>query len=249
MMLEGKVAMVTGGTRGIGFATVKTFLDNGAKVALCGSRQETVDKALAQLKAINPDYEVIGFAPDLMKQASIKEAMDAVLAKWGKLDILVNNAGITRDNILMRMSDEDFDQVIATNLRGTYLMMKAVSRIMMKQRFGRIVNMASVVGLMGNSGQVNYAASKAGVVGMTKSFAREIAARGVTVNAVAPGFIATDMTADLPEAAVSSLIASIPKGSLGSPEDVANAVKFLAADQSGYITGQVICVDGGMCMM
>ena len=175
--------------------------------------------------------------------------VEETVKAFGTVDILVNNAGITRDNILMRMSDEDFDQVIATNLRGTYLMMKAVSRIMMKQRFGRIVNMASVVGLMGNSGQVNYAASKAGVVGMTKSFAREIAARGVTVNAVAPGFIATDMTADLPEAAVSSLIASIPKGSLGSPEDVANAVKFLAADQSGYITGQVICVDGGMCMM
>ena len=165
---------------------------------------------------------------------------------FGGIDILVNNAGITRDNLLMRMTDEEFDQVIATNLRGTYSMMKAASRPMMKKRYGRIVNMASVVGLMGNAGQVNYAASKAGVIGMTKSFAREIAARGITVNAVAPGFIATDMTAAMTDAAVEAVAGSIPMKKMGRPEDVAAVVKFLASENAGYVTGQVLAVDGGM---
>lgn len=247
-MMQGKTAIVTGASRGIGRAVALTLAEEGADIVINYAGNENAAAETARL-CQNFGIQTLLVRGNVALGEDCNRLVEETVKAFGTVDILVNNAGITRDNILMRMSDEDFDQVIATNLRGTYLMMKAVSRIMMKQRSGRIVNMASVVGLMGNAGQVNYAASKAGVIGMTKSFAREIAARGVTVNAVAPGFIATDMTADLPEAAAASLVASIPKGSLGSPEDVANAVKFLAADQSGYITGQVICVDGGMCMM
>ena len=167
---------------------------------------------------------------------------------FGRIDILVNNAGITRDGPLMMMKEGDFDAVLKTNLKGTFLCMKAVSRIMMKQRYGRIVNLSSVVGLHGNAGQVNYAASKAGVIGMTKSLARELASRGVTVNAVAPGFIETDMTAAMPEAAKTATLAAIPMGRMGAAEDVAKAVAFLASEEAGYITGQVVAVDGGMAM-
>ncbi|SCJ98561.1 3-oxoacyl-[acyl-carrier-protein] reductase FabG [uncultured Eubacterium sp.] len=246
--MKGKTAIVTGASRGIGRAVALALAEEGANVVINyagneGAASETA--ALCQEHGV----QTLVVRGDVASSEDCTRLVEEAVKTFGTVDILVNNAGITRDNVLMRMSDEEFDQVIATNLRGTYLMMKAVSRTMMKKRYGRIVNMASVVGLMGNAGQVNYAASKAGVIGMTKSFAREIAARGITVNAVAPGFIATDMTANLPEAAASAISASIPKGTLGSPEDVANAVKFLASDQSGYITGQVICVDGGMCMM
>ena len=174
--------------------------------------------------------------------------MKAAVEAFGRIDILVNNAGITRDNLLMRMSEADFDAVISTNLKGTFLCMKAVSRLMLKQRYGRIVNLSSVVGLRGNAGQVNYAASKAGVVGMTKSLAKELASRGVTVNAVAPGFIETDMTAALTDAARAAAQGSIPMNRLGAPEDVAKAAAFLASDDAAYITGQVLAVDGGMAM-
>lgn len=246
--MKGKTAIVTGASRGIGRAVALALAEEGANVVINyagneGAASETA--ALCQEHGV----QTLVVRGDVASSEDCTRLVEEAVKTFGTVDILVNNAGITRDNVLMRMSDEEFDQVIATNLRGTYLMMKAVSRTMMKKRCGRIVNMASVVGLMGNAGQVNYATSKAGVIGMTKSFAREIAARGITVNAVAPGFIATDMTANLPEAAASAISASIPKGTLGSPEDVANAVKFLASDQSGYITGQVICVDGGMCMM
>lgn len=246
--MKGKTAIVTGASRGIGRAVALALAEEGANVVINyagneGAASETA--ALCQEHGV----QTLVVRGDVASSEDCTRLVEEAVKTFGTVDILVNNAGITHDNVLMRMSDEEFDQVIATNLRGTYLMMKAVSRTMMKKRYGRIVNMASVVGLMGNAGQVNYAASKAGVIGMTKSFAREIAARGITVNAVAPGFIATDMTANLPEAAASAISASIPKGTLGSPEDVANAVKFLASDQSGYITGQVICVDGGMCMM
>lgn len=246
--MKGKTAIVTGASRGIGRAVALALAEEGANVVINyagneGAASETA--ALCQEHGV----QTLVVRGDVASSEDCTRLVEEAVKTFGTVDILVNNAGITRDNVLMRMSDKEFDQVIATNLRGTYLMMKAVSRTMMKKRYGRIVNMASVVGLMGNAGQVNYAASKAGVIGMTKSFAREIAARGITVNAVAPGFIATDMTANLPEAAASAISASIPKGTLGSPEDVANAVKFLASDQSGYITGQVICVDGGMCMM
>lgn len=248
MLLEGKKAVVTGGTRGIGFAIVETFLKNGASVALFGSRQETVDKALAKLKAENPDWDVMGLAPDLTDYAAVEAAMAKVTEAFGRIDILVNNAGITRDGLLMMMKPEDFDAVIAANLRGAFLCMKAVARQMVKQRYGRIVNLSSVVGLRGNAGQVNYAASKAGVIGMTKSLAKELAGRNITVNAVAPGFIDTDMTAALSETAKNAALGSIPMGRMGTPENVAKAVAFLADEDAGYITGQVLAVDGGMSM-
>ena len=180
--------------------------------------------------------------------AQVDELVKAAMEAFRRIDILVNNAGITRDNLLMRMSEADFDAVIAANLKGAFLCMKAVSRLMLKQRYGRIVNLSSVVGLRGNAGQVNYAASKAGVIGMTKSLAKELASRGVTVNAVAPGFIETDMTAALPEAARTAAQNGIPMSRLGAPEDVAKAVGFLASDDAAYITGQVLAVDGGMAM-
>lgn len=246
--MRGKTAIVTGASRGIGRAAALALAEKGADVVINFAGNEAAAEETASL-CQGHGVKTLLVRGDVASSEDCNRIVDETLKAFGTIDILVNNAGITRDNVLMRMSDEEFDQVIATNLRGTYLMMKAVSRTMMKKRYGRIVNMASVVGLMGNAGQVNYAASKAGVIGMTKSFAREIAARGITVNAVAPGFIATDMTAELPEAAVAALKGSIPKGTLGNPEDVANAVKFLAAEESGYITGQVICVDGGMCMM
>ena len=174
--------------------------------------------------------------------------MDEALKDFGRIDILVNNAGITRDGLLMIMKETDFDDVINTNLKGAFLCMKAVARTMMKQRYGRIVNLSSVVGLRGNAGQVNYAASKAGVIGMTKSLAKELASRGVTVNAVAPGCMETDMTAAMPEAAKTATLAAIPMGRMGAAEDVAKAVAFLASEEAGYITGQVVAVDGGMAM-
>ena len=178
-------------------------------------------------------------------EAQVKALMDAAVKEFGRIDILVNNAGVTRDGLVMMMKEADFDAVIDTNLKGTFLCMKAVSRIMMKQRYGRIVNLSSVVGLRGNAGQVNYAASKAGVVGMTKSLAKELASRGVTVNAVAPGFIETDMTAAMPQAAKDAMMPTIPMQRLGAPEDVAKAVAFLASDEAAYVTGQVLAVDGG----
>lgn len=246
--MKGKTAIVTGASRGIGRAVALALAEEGANVVINFAGNEGAASETAALCQEHGARTLL-VRGDVAVSEDCNRLVEETVKTFGTVDILVNNAGITRDNVLMRMSDEEFDQVIATNLRGTYLCMKAVSRTMMKKRYGRIVNMASVVGLMGNAGQVNYAASKAGVIGMTKSFAREIAARGITVNAVAPGFIATDMTADLPEAAATAISASIPKGTMGSPEDVANAVKFLASEQSGYITGQVICVDGGMCMM
>ena len=185
---------------------------------------------------------------NVAEEAHGKALMDAAVKEFGRIDILVNNAGVTRDGLVMMMKEADFDAVIDTNLKGTFLCMKAVSRIMMKQRYGRIVNLSSVVGLRGNAGQVNYAASKAGVVGMTKSLAKELASRGVTVNAVAPGFIETDMTAAMPQAAKDAMMPTIPMQRLGAPEDVAKAVAFLASDEAAYVTGQVLAVDGGMAM-
>ncbi len=247
MMLEGKTALVTGASRGIGRAVAVALAAAGAKVAVNYAGN---DAAAEETKAA---IEAAGGAALLVKAdiASSEEVEGMVrqtVEAFGRIDILVNNAGITRDGLLMRMKDEDFDAVINTNLKGVYYTTKAVTKLMMKNRYGRIINMASVVGLTGNAGQANYAAAKAGVIGFSKTVARELAPRGITCNMVAPGLIATDMTKDLPEKAREAMMASIPLGRAGQPEDVAQAVLFLASDNASYITGQVINVDGGMVM-
>ena len=247
MKFAGKTAVVTGGSRGLGRAVCLELAKGGANVVFCYAGNEAAAKeTTAACEALGA--KALAVQCNVAKADEVKALMDAAVKEFGRIDILVNNAGITRDGLLMMMKEEDFDAVIAANLKGTFLCMKTVSRIMMKQRYGRIVNLSSVVGLRGNAGQVNYAASKAGVVGMTKSLAKELASRGVTVNAVAPGFIATDMTAAMTDAAKEATLASIPLQRLGAPEDVAHAVAFLASDEAAYITGQVLCVDGGMAM-
>lgn len=247
MNFAGKTAVVTGGSRGLGRAVCLELAKGGANVVFCYAGNEAAAKeTTAACEALGA--KALAVQCDVAKADEVKALMDAAVKEFGRIDILVNNAGITRDGLLMMMKEEDFDAVIAANLKGTFLCMKAISRIMMKQRYGRIVNLSSVVGLRGNAGQVNYAASKAGVVGMTKSLAKELASRGVTVNAVAPGFIATDMTAAMTDAAKEATLASIPLQRLGAPEDVAHAVAFLASDEAAYVTGQVLAVDGGMAM-
>ena len=247
MNLEGKTAVVTGGSRGIGRAVCLELAKGGANVALCYAGNEAAAQETVQaVEALGA--QALAVRCDVSDAAQVDALVLAAVERFGQIDILVNNAGITRDGLVMRMSEEDFDAVIAANLKGAFLCMKAVSRLMLKRRQGRIVNLSSVVGLRGNAGQVNYAASKAGIIGMTKSLAKELASRGVTVNAVAPGFIETDMTAALPEDARAAAQGSIPMGRLGAPEDVAKAVGFLASDEAAYITGQVLAVDGGMSM-
>ena len=247
MSLQGKCALVTGGSRGIGRAVCLELARQGARVAVnyagnAAAAQETVEacRALgAEAFAIQAD--VAGAAES---EAMVKE----VLARFGRLDILVNNAGVTRDGLMLTMKEADWDAVLDTNLKGAFHCMKAVYRPMMKQKYGRIVNLSSIVGLRGNAGQANYAASKAGLIGLTKSLAKELAARKVTVNAVAPGFIDTEMTAVLPEQAKEAMLKTIPMARLGQAEDVARAVAFFAGDDSAYVTGQVLCVDGGMAV-
>ena len=247
MSLQGKCALVTGGSRGIGRAVCLELARQGARVAVnyagnAAAAEETV-RACEALGA-----EAFAIQADVADAAACEAMVKEVLARFGRLDILVNNAGVTRDGLMPMMKEADWDAVLDTNLKGAFHCMKAVYRPMMKQKYGRIVNLSSIVGLRGNAGQANYAASKAGLIGLTKSMAKELAARNVTVNAVAPGFIDTDMTAALPEKAREAMLTTIPMGRLGQAEDVAKAVAFFAGDDSAYVTGQVLCVDGGMAV-
>lgn len=247
MTLENKTAIVTGGSRGIGRAICVALAEAGANVVTCyahgvAGAEETVKLCEAY------GVKASAIRADVAKNEDVQALVTKVKEEYGSIDILVNNAGITKDNLMLKMTEEDFEQVIDTNLKGAFLCIKHVSKIMLKQKRGHIINISSVVGVRGNAGQVNYASSKAGLIGMTKSVAKEIGSRGITVNAVAPGFIETDMTAKLPETVVEENLKSIPMKKLGKVEDVANLVRFLASDDASYITGQVICVDGGMAM-
>ena len=247
MELKGKAALVTGGSRGIGRAVCLELARRGACVAVnyagnAAAAEETVESC----KAMGVD--AFSVPADVADAAACDAMVKEVLSRFGRLDILVNNAGITRDGLMPMLKDADWDAVLDANLKGAFHCMRAASRPMMKQKYGRVVNLSSIVGLRGNAGQANYAASKAGLIGLTKSMAKELAGRNVTVNAVAPGFIDTDMTAALPEKARESMLASIPMGRLGQGEDVAKAVAFFAGDGAGYVTGQVLCVDGGMAV-
>jgi 3-oxoacyl-[acyl-carrier protein] reductase len=239
--LTGRVAFVTGSTRGIGRAIAETLHEAGASVAILGRSAETATAVAEEL-----GERARGFACDVTDPAAIRAAVTACEASLGPVDILVNNAGLTRDNLLLRLSETDWDEVLAANLRGAFIATQCVIKGMMKRRHGRIINITSVVGLTGNAGQSNYAASKAGLIGFTKSIAKEYAARGVLANCIAPGFIETDMTAVLPEGPRLALLESIPLGRLGAPTEIAGAVLYLASDLAGYVTGQVLVVDGGM---
>jgi 3-oxoacyl-[acyl-carrier protein] reductase len=239
--LSGKTAFVTGSTRGIGLQIARTLHAAGAKVAIVGRELTRAQSVAGEW----PD-RAAGIACDVAQADQVDAAIAAAETQLGPIDILVNNAGLTRDNILLRLTDDDWDAVLDANLKGAFHTTRAVIKGMMKRRWGRIINISSIVGLIGNKGQANYAASKAGLIGFTKSVAREYASRNILVNCVAPGFIATDMTASLPDAARASLLEQIALGRLGRPEDVAGTVLFLASDLAAYITGQVLVVDGGM---
>ena len=247
MTMKESVALVTGGSRGIGRAICLELARRGAAVAVnYAGNEQAARETVEACRALGVEAEA--FQADVADPAACEELVKAVKDRFGRLDILVNNAGITRDGLLMTAKEEDFSRVLDTNLKGAYFCMKAASKVMMRQRYGRIISMSSVVGLRGNPGQTNYAASKAGILGLTKAAAKELATRGITVNAVAPGFIETDMTAAMPEKAKEAMLTTIPAGRPGAPEDVAKAVAFFAEKDSAYITGQVLCVDGGLAV-
>ena len=243
MLFENKVVMVTGGAAGIGRATATGFVKEGAKVAICDVNPEA-GKTTAESLGPEATFQQV----DVSDNKSVNDWVESVVSQYGQIDVLVNNAGITRDGLIMRMKEADWDAVLNVNLKSAFNCIKAVSKTMVKQRSGRIINLASVVGVIGNPGQANYVASKAGIIGLTKAVAKELASRNITVNAVAPGFIETDMTASLPDKAREAMVAQIPLGRAGTARDIAAAVVFLASDQAAYITGQVIHVSGGMYM-
>ena len=246
-MLQGKIALVTGSSRGIGRAIALDLAKQGANIAVnYASSEDKAEEVVQEIKALG--VEAIKIKANVANEDDVKAMVKEVTKTFGALHILVNNAGITRDNLLMRMKVEDFDDVIETNLKGAFLCTKTVTRQMMKQKEGRIINIASIVGVSGNPGQANYVAAKAGMIGLTKSTAKELASRNILVNAIAPGFITTDMTDILTEEQKEAMLATIPLEKLGEPEDIANVVTFLASDKSKYITGQTIHVDGGMVM-
>jgi len=248
MSMEGRVAVVTGGRRGIGLAIVEMLTRRGAEVVM-GDRTIDESTKVAEVVAADCQCRVKAMQVDVSNPDSVNAMIDATLKEFGRIDILVNNAGVTRDTLIMRMSEEDWDFVLGVNLKGAWNCCKAVVRPMMKQRYGRIVNISSVSGLAGQAGQTNYSASKAGIIGLTKALAREVASRNITVNAVAPGFVPTALTNDLPDELKDSMMKLIPLGRWGKPEEIASAVTFLASDDAGYVTGQVLSVDGGMMMM
>lgn len=245
-MLSEKVAIVTGASRGIGRCIALALAAQGAKVVASARNAEALDNLVEEIKG--QGGEATAVVGDVAVDTDASELIDQAVAKYGQVDILVNNAGITRDGLLLRMKNEDWDAVLDTNLKGAFLCIRAAAKVMSKQRSGRIINISSVVGEMGNAGQANYSASKAGLLGLTKSVARELARRNVTVNAITPGFIVTDMTDDMTDKARQAMTEQIPLGRLGEVDDIANAVIFLASDQSSYITGQVLGINGGMYM-
>ena len=244
--LTNQIAVVTGAGRGIGRAIALKFAAEGADVVCVSRTQENSEKVAAEIRALG--RKAWAFAVDVADAAAVSSAAEKILAEASKVDILVNNAGVTRDGLLMRMSDADWDTVLDTNLKGAFLVTKAFSRAMIKARIGRIINVSSVIGLIGNAGQCNYAASKAGLIGFTQSAAKELASRGITVNAIAPGFIETDMTSELKPEMREAILKQIPLGSFGSAEDIAGAALYLASPAARYVTGQVLTVDGGMVM-
>ena len=247
MNFENKTAVVTGGSRGIGKAIAETLAQRGAQVVIADQHQDLAEATAAEIAAAT-GQTVVAVHANVTDPASIKALVDQVLAKFQRLDILVNNAGVTRDTLLVRMDEADWDLVLNVNLKGAYHCSKAAVRQMMKQRYGRIINIASVSGIAGQAGQTNYSASKAGLIGFTKALAREVGPRGITVNAVAPGFVPTALTAVLPADLKEASLKAIPLGRWGTPQEIAYAAAFLASDEAGYITGHVLSVDGGMVM-
>ena len=243
--LNKKIALITGSARGIGKTIAEKFQEQGATIVITDINEQTLDDAVEEL---SKNGEVMGLKMNVADADSVQQAVDAVIEKYGRIDVLVNNAGITKDGMMSRMEEAEFDSVIAVNLKGTFNATKSVSQYMLKKRSGNIINISSVVGIIGNVGQANYSASKAGVIGLTKTSAKEFAKRGIRVNAIAPGFIKTEMTDQLSDAAKEALYSNIPLKRLGLPDDIANAAVFLASDNAGYITGQVLVVDGGMVM-